>query len=120
MRSTGKIISQTVETMLADAVSEDREALSSSTVRQIYSKKLTDLADFLGVSHPYMPRKIKSGTWSSDDLDRLAIFFHVYPDEFVPGPNDDWGIEGVSLRSGTSGTGGPDHKKPGLGDKKTE
>lgn len=91
MRSTGQIISQTVENLLADAVSEDREALAHQTVRQVYSAKLNALADFLGVSRPYMPRKIKSGTWSPEDLDKLAIYFQRYPMDFVPGPDDDWG-----------------------------
>lgn len=96
MRSTGQTISQTVENMLADAVSEDREALAHHTVRQVYSAKLNALADFLGVSRPYMPRKIKSGTWSPEDLDKLAIYFGRYPMDFVPGPNDDWGPDETS------------------------
>lgn len=129
-RTTGQTISQTVENMLADAVSEDREALANHTVRQVYSQKLNALADYLGVSRPYMPRKIKSGTWSPEDLDRLAIYFQRYPMDFVPGPNDDWGPDdeaSESVRqtegdrhSSTPEGGNPENVPPGPEMKKTE
>ena len=102
MRSTGQIISQTVQNLLADAVSEDREALVTKTPRQVYTQKLNELADFLHVSRPYMPRKIKAGTWSSEDLDRLAIWFNLLPMEFVPGPDDDWGLPSMTPRDDAS------------------
>jgi hypothetical protein len=92
VRSTGDIISQTVKNLLADAVSEDRDALATSrNPRRLYTEKQNELADFMGVSRPYMPRKIDAGTWSAEDLDKLATYFHKYPMDFVPGPNDDWG-----------------------------
>lgn len=89
MLNTGATISQTVENLLAQLVSEDRESLVGSTVRKVYSKKLRNLADHLGISVAYLPRKIKAGTWGADDIDRLAEFFEMWPVEFVPGPEDD-------------------------------
>ena len=91
MRTTGQIISQTVENLLADAVREDREALADSSFRRVYTAKLNELADVLDVSRPYMPRKIKAGTWSAQDIDRIALHFKVLPVDLVPGPDDDWG-----------------------------
>ncbi|MCP9209694.1 hypothetical protein [Streptomyces cucumeris] len=88
-KKTGQTISETVQNLLAIMVSEDRESLSKGTVRQVYSKKLRELAKHLGVSEPYMPRKILSGTWDADDLDKLADFFGTWPIEFVPGPHDE-------------------------------
>jgi hypothetical protein len=103
VRSTGQIISQTVESLLATAVSEDRDALAEGlTLRKIYSQKLRDLADYLGVSYPYMPRKIKSGSWDAVDIDKLAIYFHCYPQDFVPGPNDDWGLPDMAPEANAS------------------
>ncbi|MFE0472483.1 helix-turn-helix domain-containing protein [Streptomyces sp. NPDC058947] len=94
MRSTGKIISQTVKNLLADAVSEDRDALAVSRhPRRVYTQKQDELADYMGISRPYMPRKIDAGTWSADDLDKLARYFNKYPMDFVPGPNDNWGLD---------------------------
>lgn len=89
MPSTGETVSQTVLNLLAIAVSEDRETLAGSTVHKVYAEKLRSLADHLGVSHAYMPRKLKAGTWTVDDLDRLAEYFGMWPVEFVPGPNDE-------------------------------
>lgn len=105
-RSTGEIISQTVRSLLADAVSEERDALAVNTPRQVYTRKQNELADFLGVSRPYLPRKIEAGTWTSRDLDRLATFFDLCPMDFVPGPDDDWGpvdeaSEGVRQAKGS-------------------
>lgn len=92
MRSTGEIISQTVRNLLARAVSQDLDALAQGDPKRVYSQKLNELADHLGVSHPYMPRKVKSGTWSAEDIDRLAAWFDIYPQDLVPGPHDDWGV----------------------------
>jgi hypothetical protein len=89
MMSTGATISQTVENLLAIRVSEDRDSLAGSTVRKVYTKKLNELADYLGISGAYMPRKIQSGTWNSGELDRLADFFGMWPGDFVPGPEDE-------------------------------
>lgn len=124
MRSTGQIISQTVESLLATAVSEDRDALAQGmTSRKIYSQKLQQLADYLGVSYPYMPRKIKSGSWDAGDIDRLAIYFNCYPQDFVPGPNDDWGLpetpEGDASTDVSAEGDNPGKRSPGP-DKKTE
>jgi hypothetical protein len=92
VRSTGSIISQTVKNLLADAVSEDRDALAKSTPNKVYSQKQNALADYMGISRPYMPRKILAGTWDAEDLDKLAAYFKKYPMDFVPGPDDeDWG-----------------------------
>lgn len=88
-KNTGATISQTVENMLALKVSEDRESLTGSTVRKVYTRKLRELADHLGVSEAYMPRKIQAGTWDSRDLDRLADFFGMWPEDFVPGRQDE-------------------------------
>lgn len=89
MMSTGATISQTVENLLALQVSEDRDSLAGSTVRRVYTQKLTELADHLGVSRDYMPRKLKSGTWDAKELDQLAKFFNMWPGDFVPGPEDE-------------------------------
>lgn len=92
MRSTGSIISQTVKTLLADLVREDPDALAKSTPNKVYTQKQNALADYMGISRPYMPRKILAGTWDAEDLDKLATYFRKYPMDFVPGPNDkDWG-----------------------------
>ncbi len=87
--STGATISRTVENLLALQVSEDRESLAGSTVRKVYSKKLGELADHLGVSSAYLPRKIQAGTWDAKELDQLATFFDMWPGDFVPGPEDE-------------------------------
>ena len=88
MLSTGAAISQTVENLLAQMVSEDRESLTGSTVRKVYSKKLRELSECLGVSVAYLPRKIQAGTWDAREIDQLAEFFEMWPVEFVPGPED--------------------------------
>jgi hypothetical protein len=88
MMSTGATISQTVENLLAIRVSEDRESLAGSTVRKVYTKKLKELADHLGVSLAYLPRKIQAGTWDAREIDQLADFFEMWPGDFVPGPED--------------------------------
>jgi hypothetical protein len=93
VRTTGDVISQTVKNLLMEAVREDQDALIVSTPTKEYNRKVHDLADFLGVSRPYMPRKIQSGSWSARDLDRLAIYFRKYPQDFVPGPHDEgWAL----------------------------
>jgi|SRR5690606_574778 len=89
MHSTGSIISQTVKNLLADAVSEDRDALAENTPNRVYSQKQDALADYMGISRPYLPRKIKAGSWDANDLDKLASYFNKYPMDFVPGPNDE-------------------------------
>ncbi|AXH66245.1 helix-turn-helix DNA binding domain protein [Streptomyces phage Satis] len=89
MKSTGETISQTVENLLAIRVSEDRESLAGSTVRKVYTKKLSELADHLGVSDAYLPRKIKAGSWDAKEIDQLADFFEMWPGDFVPGPGDE-------------------------------
>lgn len=89
MKNTGATISETVENLLAIQVSEDRDSLAGSTVRKVYAKKLSDLASHLGVSTEYLPRKIKTGTWDSRELDKLADFFEMWPGDFVPGPEDE-------------------------------
>ena len=86
--NTGATISQTVENLLALQVSEDRDALTGSTVRRVYAQKLADLAEKMGVSQAYLPRKIKAGTWNARDLDGLAKFFGMTPMDFVPGSDD--------------------------------
>lgn len=88
MLSTGTAISRTVENLLAQMVSEDRESLVGSTVRKVYSKKMKELADYLGISVAYLPRKIQAGTWDAKEIDQLAEFFEMWPVEFVPGPED--------------------------------
>lgn len=89
-QSSGETVSQTVRNLLAIAVSEDREALAAGhTVNALYSQKLRELADHLGVTHAYMPRKLKDGTWDMRDLDKLAEYFGTWPVEFVPGPHDE-------------------------------
>lgn len=93
MLSTGATISQTVENLLAQLVMEDRESLAGSTVRKVYSKKLKALADHLGISVAYLPRKIQAGTWDAREIDQLAEFFGMWPDEFVPGPEDEKTLE---------------------------
>jgi hypothetical protein len=89
MKSCGETISETVKNLLAIQVSEDRENLAKSTVRKVYTKKLKDLADYLGVSGAYMPRKLEAGTWDARELDKLADFFQMWPGDFVPGPEDE-------------------------------
>lgn len=89
MLSTGETISRTVENMLAIMVSEDRDQLAVSTVRKVYSKKLKALATHLGVSEAYLPRKIQAGTWDAKEIDQLAEFFEMWPEDFVPGPKDE-------------------------------
>lgn len=89
MKSTGETISETVENLLAIRVSEDRESLAGSTVRKVYTKKLGELADHLGISGAYLPRKIKSGAWDAKEIDQLAEFFDMWPGDFVPGPEDE-------------------------------
>lgn len=89
MKSTGATISQTVENMLALQVSEDRDGLAVSNTRRVYSQKLTNLAKHLGVTEEYMPRKLKSGTWNADEIDQLAEYFQMWPQDFVPGPEDE-------------------------------
>lgn len=89
MQTTGETVSQTVRNLLAIAVSEDSEILAGSTVHAVYSKKLNALADHLGVSHAYMPRKLKAGTWTVEDLDKLSKYFGMWPVDFVPGPDDE-------------------------------
>lgn len=89
MMSTGATISQTVENLLAIQVSEDRDSLAGSTVRKVYTKKLRELAEHLGVSPDYMPRKLKAGTWDAGELDQLAEFFDMWPGDFVPGQEDE-------------------------------
>lgn len=130
MRSTGQIISQTVKNLLAEAVSEDRDALATRSPRKVYTEKQDALADFMGVSRPYMPRKIEAGTWDAVDLDKLASYFHLYPVDFVPCSNDDWEPSEEPLQDapdaaklkqgGTSGGNGPDNDSPGVDSKKTE
>lgn len=88
-KNTGATISETVENLLALRVSEDRESLAGSTVRKVYTMKVRELAKHLGVSEAYMPRKIQAGTWDSRDLDRLADFFEMWPEDFVPGRQDE-------------------------------
>lgn len=88
-KNTGATISETVENLLALRVSEDRESLAGSTVRKVYTMKVRELANHLGVSEAYMPRKIQAGTWDSKDLDRLADFFEMWPEDFVPGRQDE-------------------------------
>lgn len=99
MQSTGAVISQTVKSLLADMVSEDRDALAHNKPRRVYTQKQDALADYLGVSRPYMSRKIDSCTWSAADLDRLASFFGKYPMDFVPGEHDDWVPQDVPASS---------------------
>lgn len=89
MMSTGATISQTVENLLAQMVSEDRDSLTGSTVSKVYSEKRKSLADHLGISAAYLPRKIQAGTWDAREIDQLAEFFEMWPVEFVPGPEDD-------------------------------
>jgi hypothetical protein len=89
MKTTGETVSATVNNMLAVEVSEDRGNLPDVGVRAVYRKKLQELARHLGVSYAYMPRKLKSGTWTMDDLDGLANFFKMWPADFVPGPEDE-------------------------------
>ncbi len=89
MKSTGATISETVENMLAVQVSEDRDSLSGSTVRRVYTKKLGALAQHLGISRAYLPRKIQSGTWNAWEIDQLADFFNMWPGDFLPGPEDE-------------------------------
>lgn len=93
MLSTGATISQTVENLLAQLVSEDRESLVGSTVRKVYSKKMGELADHLGISVAYLPRKIQAGTWDAKEIDKLSDFFEMWPVEFVPGPGDAKSLE---------------------------
>lgn len=88
MKSTGKTVSETVNNLLGIAVSEDRRTLPDVGVRAVYREKLQELAKHLGVSYAYMPRKLKSGTWTVDDLDKLADFFNMWPMDFVPGSMD--------------------------------
>lgn len=100
MRSTGDVISHTVKNLLMDRVKDDQAALSTSTPIRIYNQKVRELADFLGVSQPYMPRKIKSGSWDSHDLDRLSIYFDMFPQDFVPGPHDQgWGLHSLDRKA---------------------
>lgn len=89
MKSTGATISQTVENMLALQVSEDRESLAVSNTRKVYTRKLAMLARHLGVSEEYMPRKLKAGTWDAKEIDQLADYFQMWPQDFVPGPEDE-------------------------------
>lgn len=110
MRSTGEIISQTVYNLLMEAVRDDQEALTTSTPVRIYNQKLRELADFMKVSRPYMPRKVQAGTWDANDLDKLAMYFNKYPMDFVPGPHDDWG-PGDEASDGARGTEG-DRQNP--------
>lgn len=89
MQSTGETISTTVKNLLAIQVSEDRDALAEATIRQVYSRKLRELAGHLGVSYEYLPRKMDAGRWDSKEIDLLASFFGVFPMDFVPGPGDE-------------------------------
>lgn len=109
MLTSGEIISETVENLIADAISETRrnQRGGKSNVRQLYTEMLNELADFLGVTHTYMPRKMKEGIWSSRDLDRLAVYFDKYPGEFLPDETDGhWGIDMKSPRASTTETEG--------------
>lgn len=45
----------------------------------------TQLADLLGVSKSYMPRKISEARWTVDELDSLADIFQLEPADFVRG-----------------------------------
>lgn len=100
--STGMKVSYTVEALLAEAVSKERSAFAQGEgPRRVYSQKLRELADYLGVSHPYMPRKIKSGSWSVSDLDKLAVYFGKNPRYFVPGPGE-WGLAEAASKGETS------------------
>lgn len=89
MKNTGQTVSATVNSLLGTAVSEDRKNLLDAGVRVVYRNKLNELAQHLGVSYAYMPRKLKAGTWTTDDLDKLATFFDMWPVDFVPGPEDE-------------------------------
>lgn len=89
MKNTGLTVSATVNNLLGVAVSEDRQNLPEAGVRAVYREKLQELATYLGVSYAYMPRKLKAGTWTTGDLDRLADFFDMWPVDFVPGPEDE-------------------------------
>jgi hypothetical protein len=91
MRPSGETISQTVENLLANSVSETLREQGRGNTRKVYAQKLAALAEVFGLSHLYMARKIKAGTWTVGDLDKLAAYFHMYPSEFLPSADDDWG-----------------------------
>lgn len=44
-----------------------------------------ELAEAMGVSSEYMPRKLNEGRWSVDDVDQLAEVFGVTPSEIITG-----------------------------------
>jgi hypothetical protein len=85
--STAETISASVRNLLTLAMSEDDDRLTTPP-NKLYSRKVKELAAKLGVSEPYMFRKIKDSTWTIGDLDRLAEYFGVHPADLVPGPHD--------------------------------